>query len=90
MRLALATFAGREGERFTAGDLELELVACEPSPFAGPGREAFSLIFHADRHLPQQIFSMQHRDLGAFDLFLVPLGPEGEAMVYEAVVNAAP
>ena len=49
--------------------------------------QAFSLVFHAPRRVlvPQQIYGMEHDTLGAFSLFLVPLGPEGEAMRYEAV-----
>jgi hypothetical protein len=53
----------------------------------GGRRQAFSLVFHAPRGVlvPQRIHAMEHDTLGAFELFLVPLGPEGDAMRYEAV-----
>jgi hypothetical protein len=97
VELRHATFAEHVGDRFRGepslgGEpVDLILTACEPSPHAA-GREAFSLIFHAPGpgHLPQQTFTLAHEALGAVDLFLVPLGPEGQAMVYEAVINAAP
>jgi hypothetical protein len=74
----------REGEPF-----ELVLSRCDESPHARPDHPAFSLLFHArgTGHLPQQIFALEHAELGQFDLFLVPLGPEGDRMRYEAVVN---
>jgi hypothetical protein len=30
---------------------------------------------------------VEHDNLGAFDLFLVPIGPEKERMCYQAVFN---
>ena len=52
-------------------------------------QQAFSLVFRAPRGvlLPQRTYRMEHDALGAFDLFLVPIGPEGggDAMRYEAV-----
>jgi hypothetical protein len=35
--------------------------------------------------LPQRIYSFEHGALGTFGLFIVPLGPEGSSMQYEAV-----
>ncbi len=95
MELRLASFAGREGDRFTARPasggpaLELVLSACTRSRFAAPGQEAFSLTFHAAAHAGagQQTFELSHAELGSAPLFLVPLGPEAEGMAYEAVVN---
>jgi hypothetical protein len=95
VELATGTFESRVGEAFTAtpsigGEpLELVLSSCDQSAHARPDHPAFALLFHAagPDHLPQQIFTLSHPDLGDFDLFLVPLGPEGDRMRYEAVVN---
>ena len=50
-------------------------------------RKPFSVEFHSRRneHVPQQLFSVKHDDMGEFDLFLVPLGPDAEGHRYEAV-----
>ena len=76
-------------EGMPAGALELELTSVEESPHARPDHPAFSLFFLAPEpeHLPQQIFALDHAELGQFDLFLVPLGPKDGRMQYEAVVN---
>jgi uncharacterized protein DUF6916 len=95
VELVTGTFADRVGETFGAtpsdeGEpIELVLSSCDESPHARPDHHAFSLLFHAPGtdHLPQQIFALEHAELGQFDLFLVPLGPEGDRMRYEAVVN---
>lgn len=90
------TFEPHVGERFTATPsfegaepLELTLSRCDESPHARPDHPAFSLLFHAPGtgHLPQQIFAIEHAELGEFELFLVPLGPDGDRMRYEAVIN---
>jgi hypothetical protein len=65
--------------------LELVLTSCVESPHARPDHPAFSLFFDSsDPNVrAQQIFALEHPDLGQFDLFLVPVGPQQ----YEAVVN---
>ena len=82
------TFAPRLHERFTlvdAGDpLELELVEVTELGAATPERRRpFSIVFRGPNGptLPQRTFRLEHAELGAFELFLVPIGP-GE---YEAV-----
>jgi hypothetical protein len=35
--------------------------------------------------LPQRIYRLRHPVMGELDLFLVPIGPDGEGMRYEAV-----
>jgi len=37
--------------------------------------------------LPQRIYRMEHPDIGAFDLFVVPIRPDDKGMRYEAVFN---
>jgi hypothetical protein len=51
--------------------------------------ETFSLIFHGPMgpYLLQALFHLEHEKLGRIEMFLVPIGPEGDAMAYEAVFN---
>jgi hypothetical protein len=88
----LATFADRLGETFRAGKgadaLELELVeATAAAGRQGAGRVPFSLVFRGPLEpvLPQRIYRFEHHELGAFDLFIVPVGPDETGMRYEAV-----
>ena len=50
-------------------------------------REHFSVIFCGgpEQHLPQKIYRMEHETLGTMELFLVPLGPGDQGMLYQAV-----
>ena len=52
-------------------------------------QERFSLRFRGDRSriLPQKIYPMKHDSIGAFDLFLVPIGQDETGTFYEAVFN---
>ena len=52
-------------------------------------REPFSLLFRGplDVVLPQRIYPLEHPDMGRFELFLVPIGPDAEGMRYEAVFS---
>jgi hypothetical protein len=52
-------------------------------------RGPFSLIFRGPRApiLPQRTYRLDHPAIGAFDLFLVPVGPDQAGMCYEAVFN---
>lgn len=72
---------------------EAVLTAVEPTPYGDPstynGRKTpFSLLFLADDGtlVLQQTCTLEHEVHGGTPLFLVPLGPEGDAMRYEAVV----
>jgi hypothetical protein len=49
----------------------------------------FSIIFRgpSGQSLPQRIYRLEHAQLGTLDLFLVPIGPDGVGMCYEAVFN---
>jgi hypothetical protein len=88
------TFAKELGSPFqlrsgAAAPLRLELV--EATAFArasvGARRTPFSLLFRGPQQpvLPQRIYPLEHDRLGRLEIFLVPLGPEGEGMRYEAV-----
>jgi hypothetical protein len=87
----LDTYAPLVGTTFAVGpdgEVPVELVSAIELP--GPGT-CFSVIFRAapDAPLDQRTYRVQHPSLGAFPLFLVPLGPseddgrlELQAIVY--------
>jgi hypothetical protein len=88
------TFEGREGETFSIefadGKLDLTLVAVERLPDEwgrAERQDAFSLIFEdpGGRLLPQQVWPLDHEELGRLEVFLVPLEPEGAATRLQAV-----
>ena len=102
VELVSDTFAGHVGEKFEvtpqAGQpFETVLSSCDETRYGDHagwrediGRVPFSLIFVAPggELVPQGIFSLRHADLGDFELFLVPLGPNADGgMTYEAVIN---
>jgi hypothetical protein len=73
-----------------ADSLEIELV--EVSEHASGTREGFrapfSLLFHGPLApvMPQAVYRVANERLGAFDLFVVPVGPTpAGAMRYEVV-----
>jgi hypothetical protein len=71
--------------------LEAELIDVAPmgsEPQDEGGRWAFSIVLRGPREpvLPQQIYPVEHEQMGTLDLFLVPLGPDKEGNIkYEAV-----
>jgi hypothetical protein len=96
--ITVDTFEGREGQRFWIefmdGELDLTLASVTRAPdnYASTGkRHPFSPIFHGtlEHVLPQQVWPLNHDELGATEMFLVPIGPDdgGGAMRYEAVFN---
>ena len=71
-----------------------EATRARPSGSAPTGSDAsrfesFSLVFcgPADRPLAQGIHRFEHEQIGAFDLFIVPIAREAQAMKYQAVFN---
>jgi len=58
-------------------------------PRAAARQERFSIVFRGPRErlLQQGIYQMQHDHLGAFELFLVPVGQDQHGIYYEAVFN---
>jgi hypothetical protein len=93
----VATFADHVGETFQiradTKPVELALIAAtDLTSRGGPGaaarqRAPFSIVFRGpgDTPLPQQIHRMQHAGIGEFEIFLVPVGPDREGMLYEAI-----
>lgn len=53
------------------------------------GQECFSLRFKGPSTSPlrQDMYRVKHRVLGAFALLLVPVGPAGRVVYYEAIIN---
>ncbi|HEX2325126.1 MAG TPA: hypothetical protein VHQ00_06980 [Chloroflexota bacterium] len=94
------TFAPHLGETFRLGldggsDLELTLIETtdlsQPGASQAPGapRAPFSVVFRGPREalLPQRIYRLRHDRLGAFEVFLVPIGPDAVGMRFEAVFS---
>lgn len=54
---------------------------------APPGYDAFSLIFRAAHSEPlnQRIYSLEHDEMGVFDVFLVPVRQDATGVDYQAV-----
>lgn len=55
---------------------------------SAPQRRApFSIVFRGPPTpiLPQRIYRLVHAEIGEFELFLVPIGPDEQGMRYEAV-----
>jgi hypothetical protein len=78
----------RDTFRLTANGADFDLMLAEVED-AGQSlnRRAFSLIFSGPSQpiLPQGTYRLEHAQLGALELFLVPLGPKQGAAHYQAV-----
>jgi hypothetical protein len=84
-----------EGSQRASSEVELVEVTEYPANALGTFRTPFSLLFHGplDPVLPQGMYRLEQEQLGALELFIVPIGPNdpaapGEAataMRYEAV-----
>ncbi len=93
-KLKVEDFAGRVGERFRLDPgegptLDLELTEARGMPGGSDRRQPFSLVFRgpAEPLLAQRIWRLEHTDLGALDIFLVPIGGDEKGMRYEAVFS---
>lgn len=70
--------------------LRLELVQADavgPGGGSAGGRAPFSLVFEGPREpsLAQRMHRLEHEGLGTLEIFLVPIGPGGKGLRYEAV-----
>jgi hypothetical protein len=100
-RLSLSDFLGYANQIFQVSresgeTVGLQLIEAKPlgtggDPSAAGGWGPFSLIFRGPLQdgLAQQIHSLKHEAFGKLDLFLVPLGPEGDpdGTHYQAIFN---
>jgi hypothetical protein len=87
-------FAPHFGSRYrlhlagAAEPLDLELVEITAGRQAPrQNRRAFSLVFRGPHRpwLPQAVYRLEHESMGALDLFLVPIGPDPQGALYQAV-----
>jgi hypothetical protein len=88
--LSLATFEPHVGDRFTIGGfgaIELVLAAAQRVGKWPGGRDPFRLSLRgpAEPVLPQAIYRLEHADLGALDIFIVPIGHDADGTTYEAI-----
>ena len=53
------------------------------------GMERFSAFFRGprDRYLMQKTYTLEHEQMGSFELFLVPVSQDESGFRYEAVFN---
>ena len=85
------TFVPHVGSTFRVALPELpplRIRLLESKPRHGAG-ESFSLLFHGNRRarVQQGTYRIEHPSLGAFDLFLVPVGRGIRGQDIEAVIN---
>jgi hypothetical protein len=79
------------GERFRIAEAALDSELVEVTELGKTGAEGFrapfSLVFRAPMEpvLPQRMHCLENDELGALELFLVPIGPDEQGMRYEAV-----
>ncbi|MCS7459127.1 hypothetical protein N0M98_03145 [Paenibacillus doosanensis] len=89
---SLADFQSVLYSRFQAesdsGPVELKLTEVEVKQ-ASPQAEQFSLLLKGPEapFLPQQMYRMNHEQLGELDLFMVPVGKGKDGFLYEIVFN---
>ena len=87
------TFAEHLNTRFrttsqAGAPLEVELIEVKAGR-STPRQDQFSLLFRGPQDVPLQqgMFRFEHDQMGAFDLFLVPVRTDEHGFYYEAVFN---
>jgi hypothetical protein len=67
-----------------AEPFEAELVEVTPIAREPGGRAPFSLVFRGGPNppLPQRIYRVEHEQLGALEIFLVPIGADSYQAVF--------
>ncbi|WP_321503845.1 hypothetical protein [Breoghania sp.] len=89
--LELRVFEPLIGETFRlscdVGDMDLVLHEAQALGPSIRSRGAFALVFRAapERPLSQQLYTIHHPALGNIQLLLIPIGPQGDALAYEAI-----
>jgi hypothetical protein len=93
----VGTFCGHLGSTFRiypggSSPLEVELTSVtelgeSPQRASSGRRQPFSIVFRGPRDvlLPQRIYRMEHDQIGSFELFIVPIGPDDKGHRYEAI-----
>lgn len=90
--LTVDDFAPHVGRVFevVAGGQPVSLTLASAQPLrhgASPARQPFALVFVGAPSLEQATHRVVHPELGAVDIFLVPIGPGPEGLQYEAIFN---
>jgi hypothetical protein len=98
--LSLGRFSEFLNTRFTVQaspteTMEVELFEATPGGIMAKGGahaaqyESFSLLFQGSQNRPLQqgTYRFEHSQLGAFDLFIVPIAAEQGVIKYQAVFN---
>ena len=93
--LTRADFERCLGDTFTIEDggqsFALKLVEVRPLGSKAPGatRDPFALTFAGDPRLrgPQKIYRLTHDGLGVMEIFLVPMAPDANGSLFEAVFS---
>jgi hypothetical protein len=90
--LTAADFAPLLHERFRIGHdvpapFDVELIEVAEVGGGAALRRPFSLVFRGGPSppLPQRIYRVEHEELGAIEIFLVPIARDERGMTYEAV-----
>jgi len=86
VRLVNTTFRFRRDNAV----VEATLVKVTPSKHGGADNVGFSLLFQSvttEGYLPQGISTLEHPELPATELFMVPVGPSSGGMRYEIILN---
>lgn len=89
------TFSGRVGDVFRIRPDDHDPLAVELAtatdlserPGEEPRGRPFSIVFRGPKDvlLPQRTYRMEHAEMGAFEIFLVPVGPDDKGHRYEAI-----
>jgi hypothetical protein len=88
--LTLQDFVPYLHTRFqVAGEDSCEIELTGATDLSNAGLEQFSLVFtgQASPWLPQSMYQLIHPQMGEFELFLVPIGPDSAGMRYEAAFS---
>jgi hypothetical protein len=91
-RLTAADFGRHQGDRFLIAPsaepaFEVELIEVTESDAVGPAANQFSLVFRAApiRRCHSASTAIEHGELGAIEIFLVPIGPDEVDQRYQAI-----
>ena len=93
--LTIEMFNDKIGQDFVVEEPDLPAVnftLTEVTPlrdFAKGPRPPFSIVFatRGIEVLPQRMYVLRHAALGLQPILLVPIGRDGDAVIYEAVFN---
>jgi hypothetical protein len=71
-------------------DVRIEMKLSEISGYTvSPVQERFSITLSGPPNpfLPQALYKFEHPKMGEFEMFIVPIGQDGQGFIYEAVFN---